>query len=122
MSENILLARLATRRAKPGGVYHLLQQDAQLFMSELRVTDIRGFAHSARQKLEAKYGEHGATVREIISRNEGELCALLGQKTGKTLYQAVRGIDETPLQSNKPRKSVSAEVNVSEPHLTLGTG
>ncbi|KAH7098559.1 hypothetical protein BKA62DRAFT_364397 [Auriculariales sp. MPI-PUGE-AT-0066] len=111
ISENVLLARLATRRAKPGGVYHLLRADAQDHMKDLKVTDLRGFAHNARQKLEAKFGADGAMIREVVKHSEGVLSTLLGPKTGSKLYKAVRGIDGTPLQSDKPRKSVSAEVN-----------
>ena len=36
----------------------------------------------------------------------------LGKGTGETLYKAVRGIDEKKLESDKPRKSVSCEINV----------
>jgi len=36
----------------------------------------------------------------------------LGKGTGEILYNAVRGIDEKKLESDKPRKSVSCEINV----------
>ena len=113
ISENILLARLATRRAKPGGVFHLRRADSREFMQDLKISDIRGFASSARQKLEAKFGEGGSMLQEVMKLSEGQLSSVLGPRTGSTLYKAVRGIDDTKLESNKPRKSVSAEVNVS---------
>jgi len=37
----------------------------------------------------------------------------LGKGTGEILYKAIRGIDEKKLESDKPRKSVSCEINVS---------
>lgn len=37
----------------------------------------------------------------------------LGKATGETLYNALRGIDDKKLESDKPRKSVSCEINVS---------
>ena len=42
----------------------------------------------------------------------GTLINALGKLTGETLYNAVRGIDDKKLESDKPRKSVSCEINV----------
>ena len=41
------------------------------------------------------------------------LQKLLGKGTGEKMWKAARGLDDTRLESDKPRKSVSAEVNVS---------
>src|SRR5438045_456877 len=42
IGQNILLAKLALRRAKPAGQYYLKQEDAQEFMRNLDVQDLPG--------------------------------------------------------------------------------
>lgn len=115
ISRNILLARLATRHAKPGGVFYLGEPDIPGFMACLDVADLHGFAWSAKKKLEEKFGSGMSTVPHILGKSKDLLISILGKKTGETLYNAVRGIDETKIQSDRPRKSVSAEINVSAP-------
>lgn len=48
-----------------------------------------------------------------MRKSKGVLCEALGKSTGETLYNALRGIDDKKLESDKPRKSVSCEINVS---------
>lgn len=116
IADNILLARLATRRAKPAGIFRLLRADALPFLDGLKVPDLHGFAHSAVEKLEEKFGAGSAALREVRRKTKGALQSVLGEKTGERLWKACRGIDDTKLESDKPRKSVSSEVNVSFTH------
>ncbi|EJD46175.1 DNA repair protein [Auricularia subglabra TFB-10046 SS5] len=111
IAPNILLARLATRRAKPAGIFHLPLDDADEFLAGLKVADLHGFAWNATKKLEEKFGAGATVIAEVRKRSKGALSAVLGPKTGEKLWKAARGIDETPLESDKPRKSVSAELN-----------
>lgn len=63
------------------------------------------------------------TLGELASRSKGVLCDALGRATGEKLYNAIRGIDDKKLESDKPRKSVSCEINVSADNsLLLGEG
>jgi DNA repair protein REV1 len=56
----------------------------------------------------------GATkLGELAGKSKSVLCEALGKSTGETLYNAVRGIDDKRIESDKPRKSVSCEINVS---------
>jgi DNA repair protein REV1 len=104
------MARLATRRAKPAGSYHLTLDNVQEFLASVRVDQLHGFGHAVRSKAEAAYGtadlvKLGKIKKELLNRT-------FGKKTGETIWNAAKGIDHSELQSDKPRKSVSCDINV----------
>ena len=105
-----MLARLASRRAKPGGSFHLKQEDVPEFLAPLDIDNLHGFGYATRQKAEEKLGT--TNLGELAQKSKATLCEALGKGTGETLYKALRGIDDRKLESDKPRKSVSAEINV----------
>ncbi|KAK0218760.1 hypothetical protein IW262DRAFT_1387303 [Armillaria fumosa] len=109
ISHNILLARLATRRAKPAGLYHLLQDDVAEFMASLDISSLHGFGYAAKQKVIDKFDV--STLGALASKSKATLCEVLGKGTGETLYNAIRGVDDKKLESDKARKSVSCEIN-----------
>ncbi|PBK98552.1 DNA repair protein [Armillaria gallica] len=109
IAHNILLARLATRRAKPAGSYHLLQDDVAEFVAPLDISSLHGFGYSAKQKVIDKFG--GSSLGELATKSKAVLCDVLGKGTGETLYNAIRGVDDKKLESDKARKSVSCEIN-----------
>jgi DNA repair protein REV1 len=111
VSHNILLARLATRRAKPAGSYHLVPADVPEFLAPLDIADLHGFGGATKQKAMEKLGT--TKLGEILRRSKAFLCDMLGRATGETLYNAIRGVDEKRLESDKPRKSVSCDISVS---------
>lgn len=113
IAHNILLARLAMRKAKPASSYHLLSSEIQSFLAPLSITDIWGFGYSLKQKAQEKLG--ATTLGALIGKSKGTLCDALGKANGERLYNAIRGVDESQLESDKPRKSVSCEINVSTP-------
>ncbi len=106
-----MLARLASRKAKPAGSFHILPHDIPAFLSPLDIDDLHGFGYSARQKAEDKLGT--TNLGELVKKSKGVLCEVMGKATGEMLYRAVRGVDERRLESDKPRKSVSCDINVS---------
>jgi DNA repair protein REV1 len=110
IAHNILMARLATRRAKPAGSYHLIPSEIPSFIEPLDIKDLHGFGRSTHQKAEEKLGV--TKLGELAKKSKGVLCEALGKGTGETLYNAIRGIDHKRLESDKPRKSVSAEISV----------
>lgn len=48
---NRLQARLATKKAKPNGQFHLREEDVEEFMSEMNVADLPGVGYVTVQKL-----------------------------------------------------------------------
>jgi DNA repair protein REV1 len=108
---NIMLARLATKRAKPAGSFSLSITDAPAHIAELDVVDLHGFAGAVRDKAIASFGT--SKLRSLAGESKSALQRALGDKSGERVWNAIRGIDERALESDKPRKSVSADVNVS---------
>ncbi|KAF9464572.1 hypothetical protein BDZ94DRAFT_1161833 [Collybia nuda] len=109
ISHNILLARLATRRAKPAGSYHLIPSEVTEFLAPLDIADLHGFGSSTKHKALDKLG--ATALGNLMEKSKGALSDALGKSTGETLYNALRGIDDRKLESDKPRKSVSCEIN-----------
>jgi DNA repair protein REV1 len=105
-----MLARLATRRAKPAGSFHLIPAAFPDLVPTLDIRDLHGFGRAAREKVHEKFGT--SNLGELAGRSKAALCDVLGRSTGETLYNSIRGVDERKLESDKPRKSVSCDINV----------
>ncbi|KAJ9605278.1 deoxycytidyl transferase [Cladophialophora chaetospira] len=108
MGGNILLAKVALRKAKPAGQHLIKPEDVLDFIGELVVTDLPGVAWSIGNKLE----EIGIKfVKDIRSFNKEKLINALGPKTGEKIWDYSRGIDKQEVGDQVVRKSVSAEIN-----------
>lgn len=114
-----MLARLATRRAKPAGSFHLFPSIFLNLLPTLDLQDLHGFGRAAREKADEKFGT--SNLGELAGRSKAALCDALGRSMGETLYNAIRGVDGRKLESDKPRKSVSCDINVRIDRLTDST-
>lgn len=110
IAHNILLARLATRKAKPGGSYHLLPEEVAEYLAPLEIGQLHGFGYQTKKKSEEKLGT--TNLGGLMKKSKGQLIDVFGKATGENLYNALRGVDDRKLESDKPRKSVSCEINV----------
>lgn len=105
---NILLAKVALRKAKPAGQFQLKPDAVLDFIGNLTVQDLPGVGHS----LAAKMEELGIKfVKDIRDIPKDKLLSSLGPKTGVKFWDYARGIDRTEVGIEVMRKSVSAEVN-----------
>ncbi|KAH7417330.1 hypothetical protein BKA64DRAFT_657655 [Cadophora sp. MPI-SDFR-AT-0126] len=105
---NILLAKVALRKAKPAGQHQIKPEEVLDFIGELTVQDLPGVAYSIGGKLE----EIGVKfVRDVRQLTKDRLMTVLGPKTGEKIWDYSRGIDRTEVGEQVVRKSVSAEVN-----------
>nr|XP_019010954.1 uncharacterized protein I206_04259 [Kwoniella pini CBS 10737]OCF49735.1 hypothetical protein I206_04259 [Kwoniella pini CBS 10737] len=109
ISHNILLAKLATRSAKPAGVAHLLHSDIPTFLAPLDVEDFPSIGYSIKSKIKEKFGT--SNVDGLLQVNKLSFQRVLGPKTGEMLFGYLRGIDERKIEGDKVRKSISAEMN-----------
>ena len=108
IGENILLAKVALRKAKPAGQYHIKPEEILEFIGELTVQELPGVAFSIGGKLE----EIGVKfVKDVRSLTKERLMSTLGPKTGEKIWDYSRGIDKVEVGEQVNRKSVSAEVN-----------
>ncbi|CAE6504506.1 unnamed protein product [Rhizoctonia solani] len=106
---NIMLARLATKRAKPAGSFYLSVEDAPAHIADLDIVQIHGFAGAVRDKALTHFGT--SKLGDLAKHSKAVLRRALGDKSGERIWNAIRGIDDRVLESDKPRKSVSADVN-----------
>lgn len=119
-SRNVLLAKLATKRAKPDGQFYL-NSDFEKFLLTTPIKSLPGIGHSIVQKIQTEVSATAGRkplVSDIIGLSEQRLMNIFGSKTGSKLYQYARGIDETTIaldlsnsESVLGRKSVSVEIN-----------
>ncbi|KAF1925869.1 DNA repair protein [Didymella exigua CBS 183.55] len=105
---NILLAKLALRKAKPAGQHQIKPEEVLDFIGQLEVQDLPGVAWSIGGKLEDIGVKLVKDVRELTKER---LIQVLGPKTGQKLHEHSRGIDRQEVGEQVTRKSVSAEVN-----------
>lgn len=105
---NILLAKVALRKAKPAGQFQLKPEAVLDFIGNLAVQDLPGVGYSLGTKMEYLGVKFVKDIRDIPKE---KLLSSLGPKTGAKLYDYARGIDRTEVGNEVLRKSVSAEVN-----------
>lgn len=116
-SSNVLLAKLALRKAKPDG-YHYLHSDIYSFLDNIALRELPGIGHHLEERIVTLLGKDNPTLRDIRSISKNKLENDFGKKTGLKLFNYARGIDDTNIQidlanseSLLGRKSVSVDVN-----------
>ncbi|GAQ82378.1 DNA repair protein REV1 [Klebsormidium nitens] len=108
IAHNLLLARMATRKAKPNGQHHIEFGHVAEYMAELPVGKLPGVGWSLEERLRVA-GIHTCADVRRVSREA--LQRDFGVKTGDMLYSYARGVDIKELETNQKRKSVGAECN-----------
>ena len=115
---NRLIARLATTRAKPDGVFEVRENEAEAFVASLPVRELPGVGRGALEKLSACFatgpndGDAPRVVecRDVLRVPSDRLQRALGRKSALSLRDACRGVDRRDWVSRPPRKSVGAQV------------
>jgi DNA polymerase-4 len=105
IASNKLLAKIASEMNKPNGQCEVKAEAVAAFMSELPVRKLWGIGPAAEQKL-AGLGVKTCGQLQCFSRVE--LAEFFG-KFGLELYDLSRGIDDRPVEPDRPRKSLSTE-------------
>lgn len=109
ISHNILLARLAMRKAKPANIFHLFPEDVDEFLLPLDVDALPGIGWSLREKLQRELGIK--TIRDLRQAAPAKLADAIGRGNSKKFTSFAFGVDDAELESQKLRQSVSTEVN-----------
>lgn len=111
VSFNILLAKMASKKAKPNGIFQIATpDDAKAFMLTLKIRDLPGVGRQMGHTFEVLGVED---VQQLRALSRSELLQHFGKSSSEMLYNYARGIDERPLsiEANAMRKSVSTVVN-----------
>lgn len=101
-----IVAKLATRKAKPAGVHVVAPGDEPTFMTQFDLADIPGVGPSFVAAL-AKRGL--VTVAEAVQVEREWLERWFGSGRGAWLYNRIRGEDASRVVAGEPRRSISSE-------------
>lgn len=107
---NILQARLATRKAKPGGSFHLRPEDVLNFTAALDVDDLHGIGWSMRNRFKELFGTYNVGMARTKA-SKARLTAELGEKMGATVWDKLHGRERDRIEAVKQRQSCGANVN-----------
>ena len=106
LAPNKLVAKIASDRAKPGGLVVVPPERVQRFLDPLPVEVLWGIGPATAARL----GELGIrTVRDLRETDVELLAAWFGPRAGAHLFRLARGIDETPVVPARAAKSLSQE-------------
>ncbi|XP_022898470.1 DNA repair protein REV1 isoform X4 [Olea europaea var. sylvestris] len=112
IAENMLMARLATKTAKPDGQCYISPEKLSFqvndYLCELPVRVLPGIGHVLAEKLKKRQIETCGRLH-VISKES--LQKEFGVKTGDMLWNYSRGIDNRHVGVIKESKSIGAEVN-----------
>ncbi|KAM3179012.1 hypothetical protein ACTXT7_001411 [Hymenolepis weldensis] len=131
---NRLLARLATKRAKPDAqalllgpewkcvqssfeveaertrIIELASLEGREYLEDLPLAHLPGVGRQMVSRIAETYGI--STCGELLKiATHGQLSSLLGVKTSQKILQLCQGVDSTELTLDRYAKSVSAEIN-----------
>jgi len=107
---NKLIAKIASDFKKPDGLTIITEEEKESFLEPMTVRKIPGIG----PKTELLLKKLNVTiVRDLKGFTEFELFELMG-KWGRELYQKVRGIDESPLETFYESKSIGEQETFDE--------
>ncbi|KAJ3101526.1 deoxycytidyl transferase [Phlyctochytrium planicorne] len=107
IGSNMLLARVATHKAKPNGAHMVPESEALAYIAGLPVGDLPGVGYHIKSQLESA-GIH--ICGDLQAYSMSKCKELVGGSKGQLLWEYCRGIDKRPF-TFKARQSVGAEVN-----------
>jgi DNA polymerase-4 len=105
VSYNKFLAKLASDLEKPDGLTLIGPADGAAFVAKLPIGRFHGVGKATEKRMLEAGIRTGADLR---TRSMLELQRLFG-KSAHYYYNAARGIDDRPVESERPRKSIGAE-------------
>ncbi|KAK9163787.1 hypothetical protein Syun_004689 [Stephania yunnanensis] len=105
---NMLLARLATRTAKPNGQCFIAPEKVDDYINELPIKALPGIGRVLEEKLKKQHIQTCGQLRKI---SKELLQKDFGLKTGNMLWNYCRGVDNRPVGAVQETKSIGAEVN-----------
>ena len=110
VSYNKFLAKMASDYQKPRGLTVILPDEAEDFLKQMDIAKFHGVGKKTVEKLHQMGVFTGADLLKI---SEISLIDRFG-RLGFDLYRKARGIDNSPVKSNRIRKSIGKEKTYSK--------
>ena len=111
IASNKLLAKIASDMLKPDGVTVLMEADVETKLWPLPVRKLYGIGPKTEGHLKSINIE---TIGQLAALPLKKLLEYFGNSYGQYLYEAARGIDESPLVTHWEPKSFSRETTFQE--------
>ncbi|MFY0606631.1 MAG: DNA polymerase IV [Cyclobacteriaceae bacterium] len=103
------LAKTASDINKPDGLFVILPQEAESFLSKMRIAQFHGIGKATAEKMKQAGIFQGSDLRK---KSLEDLTLRFG-KMGSYYYNICRGIDNRPVIPDRERKSISSETTFS---------
>jgi DNA polymerase-4 len=100
-----VIAKLATRRAKPAGVYVVEPGEEEAFLSTLDLADLPGVGPAL---VEALRKRGLVRVADALGVQLEWFQAWLGRNRGAWLHRRIRGLDDSEVDPHEARKGLRA--------------
>ena len=101
-----LVAKMASRAAKPDGLLVVAPRDEAAFLHPLAVEALWGIG----PKTSARLHERGRrTVGQLARLDEAALVAVLGTAGGRHVHALAHNLDRRPVQPRRPPRSFGAQ-------------
>ena len=101
-----LVAKMASRAAKPDGLLVVAPSEERSFLHPLRVEQLWGVGPKTARKLHAA---NLRTVGQLAQLGEAELVEILGTGSGRRVHALAQNRDRTPVQPARPPRSFGTQ-------------
>ncbi|MEA2178026.1 MAG: polymerase [Solirubrobacteraceae bacterium] len=101
-----VLAKIASRSAKPDGLFVVAPERELEFLHPLPVERLWGVGPATTRKLHARGLR---TVGQAAALSESELMAILGKASGRSVHAIAHNHDRRPVQRRRGRRSFGAQ-------------
>lgn len=101
-----IVAKMASRAAKPDGLLVVAPHEEHAFLHPLRVEQVWGIGPATASRLHAR---DLRTVGQVARLDEAALIAILGRATGRDVHALARNVDRRPVQANRPPRSFAED-------------
>nr|NIS40834.1 DNA polymerase IV [Desulfuromonadales bacterium] len=113
---NKFLAKMASGRAKPDGIFEIAPHAVEGFLHPLAVDQLWGIGRVGASRLE-KMGI--VRVADILRLDTQRLKTILGAKLGEKIWHLARGIDDREVEAHTGEQSIGTERTFSTDLYTL---
>lgn len=101
-----IVAKMASRAAKPDGLLVVAPDAERAFLHPLRVEQLWGVGPATAKKL---HDRDLRTVGQLAGLTEAALMAILGKAAGRHVHALVQNRDRRPVQADRPPRSFGAQ-------------
>ena len=101
-----IVAKMASRAAKPDGLLVVAPRDERAFLHPLRVEELWGIGPAIAGRLHARGLR---TVADVAAHDEATLIAILGKGAGRHVHALATNVDRRPVQGGRPPRSFGAQ-------------